>query len=632
MRAPGPRRCGFAASLLVALLVVGLSLLLAPPPLGHAMADPGYGDTSLAPNKSSKTSTPTPSPIPTATGTPTASPTLTRTPTATSTSTSTRTSPPTSTLTPTLTLTSTDTATATSTPTETSTLTFTPTDTETPSPTATDTPTMTPTETASPTATDSSTATATDSATATITPISSDTLTPSETSTASATSTDTPTSAPTDTPTVVPSDTLSPSPTDTTTPSTQTPTLTPSPTAADTPTPTPTATSGLDPCQTTSIQQYSTATNPPPTNFDQDVFNLTTKRTTFFWNGAWVTQDEIFWNNRCMTCSIVAGSTGQPDPTLYKVAAKWSPQKDFIIFVGEMASHPPFPTTNGGSGLNVEAEKHNGWWGDMWVVSPDFLHWFNLTNYQVPSDTSVIGTLAVQVNHAETRVLWSQKAPDLAYSGSVGTWTLQAASLVNSNGVPSLQSITNLGSTAPGTEWFETHDWLPDDSGVVISSNYQVPYGTGGDDFILTVNGDTWTDFTKPDIDPSGLYWEEHATISPHGNKVEVEMQVPNPTCLPGCSTSYSTWRQNLRTEAWIFDLANGAVDPASARRVSAYNVELYDITHPENDPLDQININVARWNQDGTQLEVPQYVVSGTGGRTTMDPGWLFTFAGQCG
>ncbi len=299
--------------------------------------------------------------------------------------------------------------------------------------------------------------------------------------------------------------------------------------------------------------------------------------------------------------------------------AQLSPKGDWITFVGEMANHPAY---SGGT-ANVNYEIANGWWGDLWVTTPDGSRWYNLTNLVIPrGSTTPLGTLAPKLSPDETKIAWASLV-GFSPTYPIGTWRLMVADFVVSpTGVPSLQNVRDLSQ--PAGTWYEPVDWSPDSKTILVSSDAGLPYQYGADDFAVDVATGTFTDLTN-----QPLYWEEHGVYSPSGRKIVHESQYPNAALLPqNAALPYDQWRPQLRTEVYVMN-----VDGSQAMQLTGLNTP---VPWPTPDPeLDLTTASVGAgdvWNATGTQLIIPQTSINPWTGIPNTVTTWLVTFAGPCG
>lgn len=416
--------------------------------------------------------------------------------------------------------------------------------------------------------------------------------------------------------------------------STPTRTRTPGPTSAPTRTPTVTATAtasatptraAADPnCLVTSVQNLANSgLNPLPIGFPTPLFQVSnaypTALATPSATGVDPSVQQIYVNNVCISCNPASGS-GALDPRLWKNSATLSPHSDWIVFQGEMPSHPVIVT----SPANQQYMFNNGWWADLWVVKPGGSKWYNLSNLVVPPNGSTPrGTLAAQLSPDQSKLVWASLVGYTSPSAPVGVWRLMLADfVVDASGVPSLQNVRDL--SAPNGTWFEPTSWSPDGTTVVVSSNAGLPYQYGADDFAVNVTTGTYVDLTN-----QPLYFEEHAAYSPHGNKIAHESEYPNATRLPQqASLSYAKWRAQLKTELYVMN-ENGSMP----MQLSGANTPM-----PSGTPDPELNLSQnttawpAAWNIYGNQIIHPEVALDPATGKVTSTIQWLVTFAGPCG
>src|SRR5262249_35421447 len=142
-------------------------------------------------------------------------------------------------------------------------------------------------------------------------------------------------------------------------------------------------------------------------------------------------------------------------------------QQDWLLFAGEMASHPAYSSDP----VQAAYEVTNGWWTDLWVTNPTGTAWYNLTSYSVPGGSGqATGVLSPHFSPDGTKIAWAQIVnTPVNTTTPVGTWQLWEADFVVNSGVPSVQNLRNLSS--PQSTWFEIEDWSPDGSTLLVSSD-----------------------------------------------------------------------------------------------------------------------------------------------------------------
>ncbi len=298
---------------------------------------------------------------------------------------------------------------------------------------------------------------------------------------------------------------------------------------------------------------------------------------------------------QCLTCHPPDGA---PGAKAYKILGTWVPNQQFILFVAEAPSHPRISKSAG----KISPEIQNGYWGNLWAMTPDGSSWYQLTHYSTTTDHAGFGVLAPIAS--SDKVVWAKLESPAAGPAVMGTWRLYEADLVVSGGIPSLQNIRDIST--PKTTVYEPQDFSPDGSKFLVSqdTNLRNPYGWD------TYEYDTATG-TSVNLNQTPDQWDEHARFSPDRQKIVWASSSPYPSTVR--QVSYNQYvSRDLREDFWIMD-----ADGGNKRQLTFFNTP----GHAEYGRRREI-ANVPTWSADGTQI---------TAGAVPDGP-WVVTFAGSCG
>src|ERR1700678_61327 len=222
--------------------------------------------------------------------------------------------------------------------------------------------------------------------------------------------------------------------------------------------------------------------------------------------------------DQCLTCGQAAlppGHKGDPD---FDFSGKW------IIF---QAEKPGTPT-----GFDTLASPGSGLFNDVWMMDVAGTQFYQLTD--VPATNS--GVLHPHFSHSGNQITWAQLLNPLPLP--LGTWEVQIAGLVFTNGTPSLQNIT---SYQPGAmpRFYETHGFSSDDQSVYFSGDPDVGQEWYGlDIYVFTPATPTPVNLANTPTD-----WDEHADLSPDGTHI-----------LWGSSTGIQLVSGDSKLDYWIME------------------------------------------------------------------------------
>jgi uncharacterized protein (TIGR03437 family) len=272
-------------------------------------------------------------------------------------------------------------------------------------------------------------------------------------------------------------------------------------------------------------------------------------------------------NDQCLTCGQAAlppGHKGDPD---FDFSGKW------IIF---QAEKPGTSTV-----FDTLASPGSGLFNDVWMMDVAGTQFYQLTD--VPATNS--GVLHPHFSHSGNQITWAQLLNPLPLP--LGTWEVQIANLVFTNGTPSLENIT---SYQPGAmpRFYETHGFSSDDQSVYFSGDPDVGQEWYGlDIYVFTPATQTLVNLTNTPTD-----WDEHADLSPDGTHI-----------LWGSSTGIQLVSGDSKLDYWIMD-----TDGSNKRRLTWFNATGF----PESQ-ASPVAPSTSSWSPDGTQYL--GYVVTNNSG-----------------
>jgi Tol biopolymer transport system component len=239
----------------------------------------------------------------------------------------------------------------------------------------------------------------------------------------------------------------------------------------------------------------------------------------------WVMNDDGS-GAHCLTCDLSQLHNGQP---------AWHPSGTYIVFQSQDPSLPHTPLddlmlTQPGHG------KHN----NLWITD------LKGNFYQLTTIKKNKSILHPHFSHDGLQLLWSEKIGD-----SPLDWAIMLADFVETP-QPHLENVTPYQPL--GNVWYETHDFSPDDSRILLTVGTKEEY-SGFDIWEMDIKTQKMTQLTNnPD------QWDEHAHYSPDGKKI---------VWASSCGYVYEPkkWQKTLKTELWIMD-----VDGSNKERLTYFN------------------------------------------------------------
>ena len=325
-----------------------------------------------------------------------------------------------------------------------------------------------------------------------------------------------------------------------------------------------------------------------------------------------VAPDGTLGSTICLSCTSSA-----PSQELFKHSAKLRSQGDWILLDVENADGPVITQQ---SSQQLQVQRNNGYWSNLWVTNTDGSQWYQLTNFTAPADSpGSVGMLNPLWSPDGTMVIFPETYQAPSGPNLQGYWTLYVANFgVNSSGVPYLYNYRDI--TYPNDVFYEMQDVAPDNSQLLVQSTANGINTYGVDIYSVSLAaGPGFGAFT--DITNSPYSWDEHSMYSPNQKKIAWISSLPFPNIIPEYgSLHWVDYRNYLHNEMFLMN-----VDGTDVQQLTHFN----DPSSPEYSPQFGDAL-YAIWSLDGTQL----MIYSGTA--EVQVPGgnsqWLLTFTGACG
>ena len=264
----------------------------------------------------------------------------------------------------------------------------------------------------------------------------------------------------------------------------------------------------------------------------------------------------------CLTCGVSAIPHESNDEPA------WHPSGQWLVFesvdpslIGNIPPAQLDAMTNGGSGID----------NNLWLMSADGSQFYQLTHVAQNE-----GVLHPRFSNDGTQLFWA------AYSHVSShqlEWMLNVADFGFTGGVPSLSSIKSYQPLGP-SYFYESHDWLPGDTGVVFSASPPGPFN-------LDIYTMEFTTGQAVNLTNSPGVWDEHAFVSPDGSTIAWISSQGYPF------TPTQDYGATLATDMWLMDL-----DGSNKRQLTFFNTP----GHAEYNG-DRVILAKHNWNADGSSL-----------------------------
>ncbi len=149
----------------------------------------------------------------------------------------------------------------------------------------------------------------------------------------------------------------------------------------------------------------------------------------------------------------------------------------------------------------------SGLWMDIWAVTPDGSHWYDLYN-------TIHGVTGPVFTPDGNKCAWAeaQDSSSLAVN-AFGVWKLHFDNFKDSAGTPSFAKDTDI--TPAGARWIEPGNFASDGVSLLVSSDIGLINAEGQDQFILNTSNGNVVNLTN-----SPMVWDEHGVFSPDGSKI----------------------------------------------------------------------------------------------------------------
>ncbi len=293
-------------------------------------------------------------------------------------------------------------------------------------------------------------------------------------------------------------------------------------------------------------------------------------------------------DTNCITCSDVPGG---PQANRNKFNPRWDASGQYIVMQAELPQHP-------GVWMNTstmfQEQLLNGLWSDLWITDVNGTRWSKLTS---TSSTTVDGALGPVLSRDGSKLLWSKLIQSASSTYKFGVWRLELADVNWSAGSAQLANVRDI--TPAGGVFYEAHDFSADGSSVLFTSDIGNPGTWKQNIWSLNIQNGMLTNLTD------NTYWNEHAAVTPDGNKITYMSSEPYPWTF-------------LKSDLLIMDTAGN-----SPAQITHFNVPGYVESVPY-----QVVVVRSRWNGDGSKLAVTLQRADTYPAREL----WILSFAGHCG
>jgi len=327
-----------------------------------------------------------------------------------------------------------------------------------------------------------------------------------------------------------------------------------------------------------------------------------------------VAADGTLQNTTCLSCN----NPNAPPLDRFKHFASLKPQGGWILLDVENSDGPVVTQQ---SSQQLQVQRNNGYWTNLWVTTEDGSLWYPLTQFKAPANGSpgAVGMLNPQWSPDGTMVIFPETYLQPDPANLQGFWRLYVTNfVVDGSGVPLLTNFRDV--TFPNDVFYEMQDIAPDNQQLLVQSTANGINTYGVDIYAVSLAaGAGFGSFT--DLTNSPYSWDEHALYSPDGKKIVWISSLPFPNIIPQYGgLPWVDFRNYLHNEVFLMNADGSGVqqlthfnDPSSPEYTAQFGDALY-----------------AVWSLDGTQLMIyngtPEVLVPG--GNST----WLLQFAGACG
>jgi Tol biopolymer transport system component len=248
-------------------------------------------------------------------------------------------------------------------------------------------------------------------------------------------------------------------------------------------------------------------------------------------------------DQHCLTC-------GRSNiPSLHNGNPAWHPSGHFVVFQS-LDSNVKAPL----AGLGIYKLYTNpgaGFQNNIWVMSADGTNAWQLTDVGREG-----GVLHPHFSHDGSMLIWAEMTtPE---PKPVGTWVIKKAAFAVQGDQPILEKVETM---SPGNmQFYETHGFTPMDDYLLFTG---MPFrGTEKDFDIYQYHLATET--LQVLTDPQMEAWDEHAHVSPQGDKI-IWMSSMGNNLDPSKMNQFQ-----VKTDYWMMN-----VDGSGKRRLTRFNVPM---------------------------------------------------------
>ena len=264
----------------------------------------------------------------------------------------------------------------------------------------------------------------------------------------------------------------------------------------------------------------------------------------------------------CLTCGVSAIPHESNDEPC------WHPSGQWVVFesvdpslIGNIPPAQLDALTNGGAGID----------NNLWLMTADGQQFWQLT--QVAQNE---GVLHPRFSNDGTQLFWAA----YTHTGQKQLeWMLNVAEFTIGSGVPSLTNVRSYQPLGP-SYFYESHDWLPGDTGLVFSASPPGP-------FDLDIYTMDLSSLNPVNLTNSPGVWDEHAFVSPDGSTIAWISSQGYPF------TPTANYGATLMTDLWLMDL-----DGSKKRQLTYFNT-------PGHTEYDGSRVILAKhnWSPDGSAI-----------------------------
>jgi Tol biopolymer transport system component len=243
---------------------------------------------------------------------------------------------------------------------------------------------------------------------------------------------------------------------------------------------------------------------------------------------------------QCLSCE-------SPVPRLHNGNPAWHPSGRFLVF---QSLDPEIKAPLAEFGIyRVYTGPGAGFHNNVWVMTDDGKEAWQLTH--VGRDG---GVLHPHFSHDGSTLVWAEMTSTRPMP--LGTWVIRKAAFAVEGNRPVLKGTETL--TPGNLQFYETHGFTPGDDSLLFTGMKAGGAGKDFDIYIYHLATNTLQALTDPTMDE----WDEHAHVSPDGDKI-IWMSSMGNGLQPRQMNQFQ-----LKTDYWIMNL-----DGSGKKRLTRFNV-----------------------------------------------------------